>query len=97
MSAIDVLRNEYPGDEAWHRFVMVFRPHWVTWQDKDSYLAKFGDEEIAVVLTASMGTYSIDWFDKPCGALGKRTPADVARNEVLGNVILRTLLMRMPR
>ncbi len=97
MSAIDVLRDEYPGDGAWHQFVSVFRPAWDLWQDKDSYSLALGDQEVAIVLTASMGIHAPDWFAKPCGALGKRAPIDVLKNEPNGINIIRTLLMRMPR
>ena len=97
MSAIDVFRNEYPGDHAWREFVAVFRPAWQKWQDKDTYRLGLGDEEVAIVLTTTMGTYAADWFAKPCGALGKRTPIEVLTNERAGIVVIRTLLMRMPR
>lgn len=97
MSAIDVLRNEYPGDEAWAKFVTVFRPAWDLWQDKKLHSSILGDEEIAIVLTASMGVQAVDWFSRPIGALGKKAPGDILKNEPMGLNIIRTLLMRMPR
>jgi hypothetical protein len=97
MSAIDVLRDEYPGDLAWKQFVDVFRSGWTELQNKSFYNSAFGDEDIAIVLATSMGQHSTDWFNKPCGALGKRSPADVITNEPFGARIIRTLLMRMPR
>lgn len=96
MIAIDVLRDEYPGDDAWRQFVSVFRQAWSLWEDKDSYSSTLGDQEIAIVLTTSMGALALDWFTKPCGALGKRAPIDVLKNEPYGINIIRTLLMRMP-
>jgi len=97
MNVIDVLRSEYPGDAAWQRFVDVFRPSWKNWQDKSLYSKELGDEEIAIVLTASMGDRSTDWFNQPCKALGGRVPSEVLLTEQLGAQIVRTLLMRMPR
>ena len=97
MNAIDVLRNEYPGDVAWDLFVEVFRPNWHLWPEKELYQTKLGNEEFAAVLTASLGTNSCDWFEKPCGALDKKSPSDVLRNELNGVNVIRTLLMRMPR
>jgi hypothetical protein len=96
MNAITVLCDEYPGDSAWGRFVDIYRPTWHLCKDKGLYISKIGDEEIAIVLSASMGEHAISWFDKACGALDKRAPSDVMSNEILGSRILRTLLMRMP-
>lgn len=97
MNAVTFLRDEYPGDDAWGRFLSVFRPAWELCQDKGRYLAKIQDNELAIVLFASMGDHAISWFDRQCGALDNRTPSDVLRSEGLGINILRTLLMRMPR
>jgi hypothetical protein len=97
MASIDVLRDEYPGDEAWRRFVDVFQPAWTGRVDKEPYREKLGNEDFAVVLTATMGGHALEWFNKPLGALGKRTPAEILQSEPSGDRILRTLLMRMPR
>jgi hypothetical protein len=97
MSTIDVLRDEYPGDDAWHRFVSVFRPAWEKLTDKDHYRSKFIDEEISIVLAVTMGGRADEWFNKPIGALGKRAPLDVMKSEPSGAKIIRSLLMRMPR
>ncbi|MBJ7314382.1 antitoxin Xre/MbcA/ParS toxin-binding domain-containing protein [Rugamonas sp. CCM 8940] len=97
MSAIDVLRDEYPGDDAWQRFVEVFRPAWGLWQEKDLYTSRLGDEEVAIVLTASLGVHAVDWFNNPCGALDTHVPIDVLRSSPSGMQIIRSLLMRMPR
>jgi hypothetical protein len=97
MSSIDVLRDEYPGDASWARFVDVFRPSWELRSDKRYVADRFGDEEIAIVLMASLKEDALDWFSRPSGALGKRSPADILQNEAQGLTILRTLQMRMPR
>jgi hypothetical protein len=97
MSAIDILRAEYPGDEAWSRFVDVFRPAWDEARNTYSSFAELGNEEIAIVLSATLGSEAVPWCSRPCGALGRRTPSDVLKTEAHGLVILRTLLMRMPR
>jgi hypothetical protein len=97
MNVIDVLRNEYPGDDAWRAFVDVFRSPWADWQEKNLYSKELGDEEIAMVLATSMGARSKDWFNQPCKALGGRVPSDVFENEPLGKIIIRNLVMRMPR
>ena len=97
MSTIDVLRDEYPGDDAWQKFVSVFRPDWERLTDKELYRSKFGDDEIAIVLAVTMGSRADEWFNKPIGALGKRAPFDVMKNEPSGTKIMRSLLMRMPR
>lgn len=97
MNAIDVLRDEYPGDLAWKRFVEVFRPAWESFKDRDDCAQEIGDEEIAIVLTASMGGHAMTWFRRPCGPLGSRSPSDVLLSENRGKNIVRTLLMRMPR
>ena len=97
MSVLDVLRDEYPGDDAWRKFVDVFRSDWTRREDKEFYISKFGDEEIAIVLSASLGLDAINWSDRPIGALGKRAPINVLTSDPSGTRIIRTLLMRMPR
>ena len=97
MSSIDVWRDEYPDDASWARFVDVFRPSWELGSDKRYVADRFGDEEIAIVLMASLKEDALDWFSRPSGALGKRSPADILQNEAQGLTILRTLQMRMPR
>jgi uncharacterized protein (DUF2384 family) len=97
MSVINILRDEYPGDDAWKRFVAVFRPVWEKSQGKEFDISRFGDEGVAIVLRVSMGDSASDWFNRPCGSLGKRAPVDVMASESLGVNVIRTLLMRMPR
>lgn len=97
MSAIDILRTEYPGDEAWSYFVNIFRPAWTAAGHSFSSFVELGDEEVAIVLTATLGVNAVSWFLRPCGALGRKTPSEVLNMEPQGLLALRTLLMRMPR
>ena len=97
MSSLDVLRDEYPGEAAWQRLVAVFRPAWGGWQHNDELRVLLGDEDIAIVLTAEMGEEVRDWLDSPCRAFNGKTPADVFKSEPFGAVILKSLIMRMPR
>lgn len=96
MSAIDILRDEYPGDDAWSRLVDVYRPNWQAAGYSFSSFAELGDDEVAIVLSATLGSDAIPWFFRPCGALGRKTPSEVLKSEPQGLVVLRTLLMRMP-
>lgn len=97
MGSIRIMREEYPGDAAWNRFVAVFRSSWEICTDKEFYLCNFKDEELALVLAGDMGSQSIEWFSTPIRALENRSPADVLENEMSGLQILRSLLMRMHR
>lgn len=96
MDAIEVLRDEYPGEQAWRRFVEVFLPEWERWPDKQLAQARLVDEEIAAVLTSYLGPSAYAWFEKPIGALAMRSPLDVLNNDADGLAIIRSLLMRMP-
>jgi len=97
MNAVDTLKIEYPGNDAWEKFVSVFRPAWTQWQDKEKYLRIMHDEELAIVLTATIGARCTTWFVSACGALDKRSPEEVLIYEGDGINVIRTLLMRMPR
>jgi uncharacterized protein (DUF2384 family) len=97
MGAIQILRDEYPGDNAWDRFVAVFRPSWESRTDKEFYLRHLKSEDVAVVLAGDMGNRAIEWFSSPAQALENRSPRDVLESEQFGLLILRSLLMRMPR
>jgi hypothetical protein len=96
VNAIETLCDEYPGDEAWQKFLTTFRLAWHHWQDKQIYTASLGDAEIAAVLTAAMGQESIVWFTRACGALDGKSPNEVLDHEANGLRIIRSLLMRMP-
>jgi hypothetical protein len=97
MNSNDVLRDEYPGDAAWQRFVGVFRPAWNDIEDKGSYLEALKDEDLAVVLAVSMGSEATTWFNRACPALSGYSPSNVLSTYSSGLKVIRTLLMRMPR
>jgi hypothetical protein len=97
MSAIAALRNGYPGDVAWQDLVDLYRPAWEQSSDRDLHRSLFGDEEIAIVVTGTLGPHSANWFGKPIGVLDMRAPVDVLNNEPSGLRIMRALLLRMPR
>ena len=96
MTTITVLRDEYPGDVAWHRFVDFHRPKWQNRKDKHIYISALGGEDFAIVLATTMGQLSLKWFDENIGALDGRSASDVLQNEPAGRTIIKTLLMRMP-
>lgn len=96
MSVIYILRKEYPGDEAWKKFVSIFRPSWNSCGDKTTYLQALKNEELAVVLFATMGARSLDWFCTPVRALDNKSPEHVLSAEHEGLKILRSCIMRMP-
>jgi hypothetical protein len=96
VNAIVTLSDEYPGDDAWQKFLATFLPVWDRWQDKQIYTASLGDAEIAAVLTAAMGQDSIAWFTRACGALDGKSPTEILDHEANGIRIIRSLLMRMP-
>lgn len=96
MSEIIELKNGYPGDIAWKKFVAVHRPAWAAWEEKALYIEALGDEEFAIVLTAKVRKEALDWFKRPIGALDKRSAFDVMHSEKAGKTIIRSLLMRLP-
>jgi len=72
MNAIDILRNEYPGDDVWQEFVNLFLPEWELLPDKNLYLSMVNDRGIAMFLAIHMGQNSFDWLSSPCNALDKK-------------------------
>lgn len=97
MRSIDVLKNEYLGDALWGQFVAIFRPAWNNWPDKNMYITKLVYEDIAIVLTAEMGQGALLWFDTPVIALEQQSPRQILNLESNGLIILRSMIMRMPR
>ena len=95
LNAIGVLRDEFPGNVAWRRFVDLHRPQWQDRANKDFYLSAFGDEDFANVLTGTMEQLSLKWFEEKIATLDQRSALDVLQNEPAGRAIIRTLLMRM--
>ena len=93
-SSVEVLRDEFAGNESWKKMVDLYRPDWERRVDKDLYLSTVGNEEIALVMAARAG--SVEWFYQKIGALDGRSPEDVFKNEPAGAKIMKSLLMRMP-
>ena len=96
MTALQTLKDEYPGDFAWQRYVAACSTEWKTVPDQGKFIGKFGDYEIAVVLSSLLGERSLAWFDRPIEALENLSPADVLKNDQDGKIILRSLIMRVP-
>lgn len=94
VTSLDVLRDEYPGNDAWASFVSS------TFQRRDvSVLAPeliTVDADIASVVTALLGDCSSDWWSTPVKALGGAAPSDVFHEVPSGAQIVRSLLMRFP-
>lgn len=96
MNDLQILRDEYPGDAAWRYFVSVFKDDWDTVNDKSRYIRAFDNEDLAIVLSIKMGDRSLLWFDQANMALENQSPRTVLKNQIMGDRILRTLLMRIP-
>ena len=96
MTALQTLKDEYPGDAAWQNYVATYSTEWKAVSDQGRFVGKFGDYEIAVALSSLLGERSLAWFDRPIGALENLSPADVLKNDQDGKIILRSLIMRLP-
>ena len=96
MSALQILKDEYPGEAAWQNYVAAFLVGWKAIPDQKKFIDKFRDYEISVVLSSLLGERSLTWFDRPIGALENLSPADVLKNDRNGKVIVRSLIMRLP-
>ncbi len=97
MNVIDILRSEYPGDDSWSRLVDAVRPGWEAAGQGLSSFVELEDEELAIVLSATLGTEAATWYFRPCSALEQKSPSEVLKTGPRGLVVLRALLMRMPR
>ena len=96
MTAMQILKREYPGDDAWRNYVSAFSTGWETNPSQTKFIGKFGDHEISVVLSGLLGERSLAWFDRPTGALENLSPAEVLNGAQDGRLILRSLIMRLP-
>lgn len=96
MSAIDILIDEFPGNDQWLQFVDVFREAWEHVSDQRRFAKAIGNEEIAIVLNARMGKDAIAWVKQTIGALGNRSAQDVLRHHPAGEIAVKGLIMRMP-
>lgn len=96
MNAIEILKIEYPGDEAWENYLSVFVDSWGAHDERNLCLPAISDKKFAAILAVKLGENATSWFSSPCSALEGRTPKDVFENEPMGGRVLRALLMRMP-
>jgi hypothetical protein len=96
MNALDVLVDEFPGEEAWSSFVEVFRLAWENVSDKDHFIREIGDADIAIVLNARMGHEAITWVKQPIGALEQKSVLQVLKAGPPGETAVKSLIMRMP-
>lgn len=94
MTSIDVLRDEYPGDVAWARYVEAVCKGLSSPQQFPAL--EDIDAETARVITALFGERASEWWLSPVRALGNSAPSEVFRRAPKGRVILRSLLMRLP-
>ena len=93
---LDYLLDEYPGDEKWLEFVNYFVEEWESHPNKIALLSKVNDPDISAVISFIVGGDSINWLESEIPALGGRTPICVLTKFPNGNIIIRSLLMRMP-
>ena len=96
MNALDILVDEFPGEEAWLSFVEVFKPAWENLMDKDHFVHEIGDEDIAIVLSARMGDDAITWVRKPIEALDQKSVLQSLAAGSFGETAVKKLIMRMP-
>ena len=90
-SSLDILRDEYPGDEAWTDFAACYRPA------DDEPTLDLKDASLAATLVGRMGyEQAAVWLDSPVPALDGMTPRAVIASFADGNQILRHVVMRMP-
>lgn len=93
----DELENYYPGDDAWHRFAILFVDEWATCQFQNELLSALDDDkEIAMVIYGSVFEHALQWIDEPVPALNNLTPRECMKTEA-GRKRLKTMLTRMPR
>ena len=96
MNAIKVLADEFPGTEAWSSFVDVFRPAWENVSDKERFVHEIGNEDIAIVLSSTMGHEAIMWTRQAIGALDQKSVFQVLETGLSGELAVKSLIMRMP-
>ena len=94
VTSIDVLRDEYPGDVAWAKYVEAV----CKGSDSPRQFAVLEniDAETARVVTASFGERASEWWISPVRALDNLAPSEVYHRAPQGGMILRSLLMRLP-
>lgn len=92
MTSIDVLRDEYPGDAAWDRYVDAVGK-------MSSPLRAIPtldglDLATSQVIYSLLGEKAQSWWISPVRALDDFSPFVTLRDNPAGRRILRTLLMR---
>ena len=93
MTEIEILARDYPGDDAWQRFVSAYDSP----QRED--LPKLSlDIDILQVTTNYFGNSqkAENWLQKELPPLGGASVVEVFGDEVSGRNIVRHLLMRLP-
>jgi len=98
MDGLDHLADAYGGDESWGSFVEVFRPEWNRLPDDEkAILANVMGEDFAIILSWVVPGHEIEWWRSPVPALNGYIPARVHSEHPQGKMIMRALMMRLPR
>lgn len=93
----NVLEEVYPGDAAWQHFAAVFAGEWHKCAFKEELVFQLsGNEDIAMVIYASIGDNAMAWLSHPVPALDQLSPFECMQNPRLIQR-LKCMLMRMPR
>ncbi len=96
MATLEDLVDNYPGDDAWKRFVNCHAEGDRRSNSKDSLVAALGDEDCASVVAGLLGDRALIWTEIDIPALAGRKPRDILSFHPDGKIILRSLLMQMP-
>lgn len=97
MPTLDVLRDEYPGDDAWYKYAAVFRPSTIDADGKAVVQMVPQDESLAEALIGLFGPKeAAHWLRKPNDVLDGRSPNDVIMTFHDGYRIVRHAIMRIP-
>jgi hypothetical protein len=94
VSSIDVLRDEYPGDDAWDRYVDAVSK--ISSPPKAILMLDGLDLTTSQVICSLLGERAQSWWTSPVRALDDCSPFVTFRDNPAGRRILRTLLMRFP-
>lgn len=97
MTSKHKLENYYKGDDAWKAFVMNFEQNWLKCDYQEELVRDLGgQEDIAVVIFATVNDKCRTWIHQPIPALDGLSPQECVKSQMLLKR-LRTMLMRMPR
>ncbi|WP_156420671.1 MULTISPECIES: antitoxin Xre/MbcA/ParS toxin-binding domain-containing protein [unclassified Sphingopyxis] len=78
--SFEVLVAEYPGDGAWSQFAQAVGA---------------ADDKIPSVTYAVLGDRSLSWLEAPVPALDGKSPREVLNERPNGELIIRSLVMRI--